>query len=385
MSYNIHPELGLINRGNLNRIKKVMRRAEAGDRITVGFLGGSITQGSLAEFHSNCYAHLVFKWWTEKFPKSAFTYVNAGIGGTDSEFGVARVDRDLMQFLPDMVFTEFSVNDSNNDLYKETYEGLIRHVLDNRIKPAVALIHNICYDTGVTAQEIHSEIGRHYELPCIAMQPTIYAKVIDGTIPNREITPDDLHPNTLGHSLVASVIIHFLEMVYSQMYEEEAASVCDEKLPAPITDNRYEHSYRIQNGVNFDNALSSVNGTVNCDGFTIDEQIQYHVYETDRNGWKGSRQSDSIRFEVDADTLAVQYIKTVNLPAPIAKAIVDGDEENAVILDANFDETWGNCLYLQNLPVREAKKRHTVEIKVVETHDNDAYPFYLVSLIAGLK
>ena len=38
------------------------------------------------------------------------------------------------------------------------------------------------------------------------MQSTIYPRVVSGEIPNREITPDDLHPNDKGHELVAAVI-----------------------------------------------------------------------------------------------------------------------------------------------------------------------------------
>ena len=33
---------------NLKRLKDCMKRAEAGEELTIGFLGGSITQGSLA-------------------------------------------------------------------------------------------------------------------------------------------------------------------------------------------------------------------------------------------------------------------------------------------------------------------------------------------------
>lgn len=34
--------------GDYDRLKQLMKRAECGDTITIGFLGGSITQGSLA-------------------------------------------------------------------------------------------------------------------------------------------------------------------------------------------------------------------------------------------------------------------------------------------------------------------------------------------------
>ena len=69
----------ICNRGNLYRIKQVMKRAVAGEEITVGFIGGSITQGSLATNSTNCYAYKTFEWWKENFKDANFTYINAGI------------------------------------------------------------------------------------------------------------------------------------------------------------------------------------------------------------------------------------------------------------------------------------------------------------------
>lgn len=380
MAYEVHPEKGLVNRGNWYRIKECMRRARGGDRITIGFLGGSITQGAVAEFHSNCYAHLVFEWWEKKFPKSAFTYANAGIGGTTSQFGVARVDRDLMAYNPDMVFIEFSVNDENTAFFKETYEGLVRRVYQNPLAPAVALIHNIMYDKGTTAQEIHQSIGEHYELPCVCMQSTIYEEVKAGRIPNRDITPDDLHPNTEGHALVASVIINFLEKVYAELDVEEEP-VYD--VPTPVTDNAYEKSIRYQNGIYHPNCFKGNACTISCDGFVADDRLQKHLYDFCRNGWTADALGNKITFEVEGSELAVQYCKTIHQPAPIATAVVDGDTEHAIVLDANFDETWGDCLYMQSLLVHGTPGMHTVEITLTKTHENDAVPFYLVSLVAS--
>ncbi len=54
MGYEVHVEKGIVNRGNLYRLKALMKRAEAGDRMTLAFLGGSITQGSLSSQYTNC-------------------------------------------------------------------------------------------------------------------------------------------------------------------------------------------------------------------------------------------------------------------------------------------------------------------------------------------
>ena len=223
----INFEKGMVNRGNWQPMQRVMERAAKGERVTIGFLGGSITQGSLASKQENCYASRVFEWWKGHFPNAEF--INAGIGGTSSQFGVARVEEDLLRYQPDVIFVEFSVNDDNTPFFQETYEGLVRRILQNGA--AVMLIHNVRYDNMVSAQDIHLEIGRHYNLPCVSMKSTIYPLVASGQISNRQITPDDLHPNDLGHQMVASVITHVLEQIRTaeQMDEKPAA------LPAPLT------------------------------------------------------------------------------------------------------------------------------------------------------
>ena len=90
---------------NLSRLKNLMKRAEAKEELTIGFLGGSITQGSLATVHKNTYAYRVFEWWEKTFPDTTFHYVNGGIGGTTSHFGVARAVTDVLMFF--IIYSSF--------------------------------------------------------------------------------------------------------------------------------------------------------------------------------------------------------------------------------------------------------------------------------------
>jgi lysophospholipase L1-like esterase len=263
MGYEINTDNGWVNRGNLYRMKQLMRRAKQGDRMTLAFLGGSITQGSLSSQYTNCYAYLVYDWFVKRFPKTAFTYVNAGVGGTTSQFGVARADEDVLRYKPDFVIIEFSVNDEDTEFYQETYEGLVRKIYGNISKPAVLLVHNICYDTGVSAERVHREIGSHYNLPSVSMKTTIYPEVVSGAIENRQITPDDLHPNSDGHALLAEVVTAFLDKVYVQMEEEEKPFA----MPAPLTTNAYAQVKRYQNH----------NSAPECSGFTADKTFQKYV------------------------------------------------------------------------------------------------------------
>jgi lysophospholipase L1-like esterase len=129
MAYEVHPEKGLINRGNWYKLKECMKKAKKGEALTVGFLGGSITQGSLSSVPETCYAYLVYEWWKKKFPETEIHFINAGIGGTTSQFGVSRVEDHLLKASPDFILIEFAVNDENTEFFKETYEGLVRRTL----------------------------------------------------------------------------------------------------------------------------------------------------------------------------------------------------------------------------------------------------------------
>ena len=369
--YGIDCRKGVMNKGNLYRIERVMKKAMRGEAITVGFLGGSITQGCLSSTPETCYAYLVYKWWCETFPDSKITYVNAGIGGTTSQFGVARADSDLLSKDIDFTVVEFSVNDDDNEHFLETYEGLIRKIYRYKTNPAILIVNSVRYDDGVNAQAQHIKIGKAYELPCVSMRPTLYEKILDGTYTSRDITEDDLHPNDEGHGLMSEVIISFLEMVYGELEagNEAADNHLEVQKMAPVTENAYEDAVRIQN-YNSEAVLTE------NDGFAIDSQPQNDIREIFRRGWTADKKGAHIGFDIEGSCIGVQYRKSVVQPTCIARAVVDGDTDNAKILDGNFEENWGDSLHYG---------KHYVEIELIETHADDKVPFYLVSVIGSGK
>ncbi|WP_033163900.1 SGNH/GDSL hydrolase family protein [Clostridium sp. KNHs205] len=372
MELKVIADRGIVDFGNLYRIGKVMRKAQAGENITIGMIGGSITQGSLSSTPKTCYAYLVYEWWVNKFRNSNIQYVNGGIGGTTSQFGVARVEEDLLCHKPDFVITEFSVNDTNNLFFQETYEGLVRRILTYENEPGLLILNNVCYNDGTNAQEVHNEVGAYYKLPMVSIKNSVYKEVEEGRLSAADITPDDLHPNDKGHRLVADVVINMLEEIYKKVMEEgtEKEFFLPEK---PLTANRYMDSLRINNK----------NAEPVSNGFVKDTTVQENITEFFRNGFTAEKVNDTIHFEVEGRNIAAQYRKTIKRTAPVAVAIVDGNKENPVILDANFEEDWGDCLYLQNLLTGGEKKKHTVDITVTEADETSGLDFYLVSVIVS--
>lgn len=355
--------MGIIN---LARLKRCMRRASRGEELTLGFFGGSITQDCAATVHENCYACRVFRWWEETFPLAKLHYVNAGIGGTSSHFGVARVVDDLLMYQPNFVVVDFSVNDIENELKQETYEGVLRQILSWPSAPAVLLLNNIYYDTGRTDQDFHNALGDWYGLPHVSVRDTIYQRMLAGEYTRDQLTADGLHPNDFGHGLIAAEITGFLEWVKGQMDEAEE----EHPLPAPMTANSYEHARR----------LTIREASPVLSGFRADPREKSGHLDCFKNGWVGQKPGDSIRFTVECSCLAVQYRKTVHRPALSAQLVLDGDTGHPVFLDGNFGEDWGDCLWLVPILCGGQRGTHTVELTVTEAEEG-LTPFYLLSLI----
>lgn len=352
---------------DLTRLKKCMEKAEKGGDLTIGFFGGSITQDCAATVHENSYAYRVFQWWERTFPEAKFHYVNGGIGGTTSHFGISRVITDMLMYQPDLVVVDFSVNDGADTFFQETYEGLLRKILTWKSEPAVLLLNNVFYDTGENAQKFHNAVGDWYHVPHVSIKDTLYQKMKSGMYTREELTQDGLHPNDKGHELLAKELIGFLEQVRAEMDEQETEA----RFPEPMTKNAYEQAKRL--------TIREISPELL--GFRADTEEKKGHLDIFRNGWIGKRAGEKIIFEVTASCIAVQYRKTIARPALRAKLVLDGGEENVHILDGNFQEDWGDCLYLEPVLHHGERVNHRLEIEVLNDGAENAAPFYLLSLI----
>src|SRR5258707_8493849 len=78
------------------------RRAKAGERLNVVFFGASLTWGANASdpllySYRACMARKL----EELYPQAHFKFCDAAIGGTGSQLGVFRFDRDVFARQPD--------------------------------------------------------------------------------------------------------------------------------------------------------------------------------------------------------------------------------------------------------------------------------------------
>ncbi|MGN1148718.1 MAG: SGNH/GDSL hydrolase family protein [Lachnospiraceae bacterium] len=340
--------------GDVSRIAAVMRKAMAGEKITVGVIGGSITQGSSATGQDKCYASLLKKWWEDTFPEAEIEFINAGVGGTSSYLGVHRVDEDLLSFEPDFVVVEFSVNDGNTMFYKKSYDNLVRRILLQDNMPAVMLLFMTMED-GTSAQENDSLIGFQYGLPMLSYKNAVLQEIQDGNFTWKDISPDNVHPNNMGHAIVGELFSVYLTDVYNRLDTIEAEVTPFDK-PA-VTKEVY------------------MDATIlNSEDIEPDKWGSYEVKDVNARfpgNWSTQTGEESIVFTVEAANIGIMYQKTIDGQSGQFEVYIDG--AYAMTLDADFSGGWGNYSETAEVFVSGEKAEHTIEIKKKEGSTGDAF------------
>lgn len=354
---------------NLARLSDVFRRAKNGEALTIGCIGGSITQGSLAE-NNYGYEKMMREWWASTFPDAEFTFVNAGIGGTDSHFGIYRLERDLLQYNPDFVIVEFSVNDTQKKLNSLTYECLVRKILEQDNAPAVMLLF-MTQEDGTSLVDVHKPIGEYYNLPMVSYKNAILPVIERGDITWDDISPDNIHPNDEGHKVVTQLI--------SSYFEEDVLPNID----------AVDYTYEIPDAQTdqYANAIM-----VECaDSDAVSEQLKNFTFgafdETAKaahfnSGWKWDASGDdkdctAMEFDVTAKNISMYYYMMKANGGKVNVTISyqdEGDEEPTIrtkTVNADFSKGWG--AYTEIVQLFTSDKEHDLHVKI-EPEYNETKP-----------
>ncbi len=203
-------ERSLMDLGNLERMSKFIGKLENKQEVTIAFIGGSITEG-LTAGPEKCWAKLTYDRLCEKkYPDTKINYVNAGLSGTPSVLGNIRLQRDVLDHKPDMVFVEFAVNDGNDQIYKDSYDAMVRKILSQENQPAVALYFTVI-KSGHTCEEYMSQVGKAYGLPMVSLNNVLSHEFETGRMKWEDYSDDESHPNEWGHKMTADLIMNMFD------------------------------------------------------------------------------------------------------------------------------------------------------------------------------
>ena len=216
---------GKVSLGNPARIHKLIEKLRQGRKVVYGAIGGSITEGAGATCQELRYVEQFAAWLREHYRNPGVEVVNAGIGASNSLFGAFRVEKDLLSHAPDLITVEYAVNDTTNPDTAAAYEALLRKCLKLSPDTAVILISTMNYQ-GENKQHLHIPSGTHYQLPMISYRDAVYPEVSAGRIVWSDISPDTVHPNNLGHTLIKDLLV---------MLMQELETV-PEAVPSPLPD-----------------------------------------------------------------------------------------------------------------------------------------------------
>jgi lysophospholipase L1-like esterase len=350
--------------GDQARLQRLIQKGLNGTPVTIATIGGSITAGTGASNAGHNYANLLEDWWNETFPASTSTLVNAGIGGTGSDYGSLRAQRDVLSYNPDLVIVEFAVNDLGSP-YGDTYEGLVRQLLDAPSQPAVILLFMMTYqlpvvESNLTAQPWQAVIGANYNVPMVSYFNAISPELTAGNISLAQISADGVHPSDLGHAYAAQ----FIEQNIQIAIENFAPGAPLEPVPAtpsPVYSSDFEFT-----------SLEEGNGTwgaplnpTNNQGWVAVSTSPGGALNFPDAGLQSSSPGSMLNFTVTGRDILIGYWQS-NGPMGEASVTVDGGVP--VILDA-FYITEAGAHLMSRVANGLADGPHQVQIQLLSTQD----------------
>jgi lysophospholipase L1-like esterase len=214
-------------------LRKFHERAEAREPLSIVFLGGSLTWGANAsDPQVTSYRGRMSNWLREKYPNTPLAIHDAAIGGTGSQLGMFRLERDVLAHRPDLVFLDFTVNDDaeGTDTDKlASYEAILRTLLERQVMvvPVLTMFrgHAKPRTTLPARHQAHLALAEAYALPAANIIPYVRAKVEAGADPKVLWPFDSAHPDDAGYAL-------FFEAVRERYESAIAAEGLVAKVPA---------------------------------------------------------------------------------------------------------------------------------------------------------
>ncbi len=218
-------------------LAQTARRIAEG-RLTIGFLGGSITEES-----DHNWPGPVARWFAQTFPSTSVIVENAGMGATGSDSGCLRARLEIIDRGCHLTFVEYAVNDigAQSERRSRSREGLIRQLLADGQE--VVLVHT--YSQAMYADMIEGKVpatiaefevlAEHYGLGSVWAGLHALNEVRSGSMSWNEWLPDGLHPAHRGSWSYAGAVIQFLNDELRPSSPPSAAlSEAAAKLPPPL-------------------------------------------------------------------------------------------------------------------------------------------------------
>jgi hypothetical protein len=227
-------------RSGLSNAQAALRRG----RITIGFIGGSITDPR----PRYSWPEAVVAWLADQFPTLRIRVENAAIGGTNSELACFRARRDLVDRGCDLVFVEYAVNDLPEPSARRarSREGLLRQLLAPRTTDVVlvhvfaqAMLEAMGQGSHHSSVAEFETLAEHYQLNSVFSGLHAYRQLCRGLLRAEEWLPDGLHPQARGSLSYAEPVISLLDDLLRR--PADVVEFSAKAFPAPLDPDCWQY------------------------------------------------------------------------------------------------------------------------------------------------
>lgn len=363
----------LMSMGDTAGTRRAIDRARNGEQVTVAYIGGSITQGAGATpINTECYAYQSYRSFAKRFGRGDnVRLIKAGVGGTPSELGMIRFERDVLRDgreTPDIVIVEFAVNDEGDETEGNCYESLVRKILMLPNRPAVILLFSVFADDW-NLQDRLKVVGERYRLPMVsvlnAVTPQFRLKPGKGRVLSKnQFFYDMFHPTNAGHTIMADCLTFFFERA-----AEDAGSgreLLQEGLPEPVIGADFERVRLL------DRKEMPAGAEVSCGNFRMtdsnlqavemDEELSLTPEFPHNWMYDGAREKGDEPFVLKLFCKALVLVFKDSGEVQAGKADVFVDGEKKLTADPHING-WIHCNPVILIQEEEVK-RHEIQIRM---------------------
>lgn len=370
----------LLSRGNNKRLKAAIKKAKRGEEVTLAYIGGSITHGAGADpLPTGCYAYRSFADFKTRFGRNGggpIRLIKAGVGGTSSELGMIRYERDVLRdgtAQPDIVIVEFAVNDADDETNGVCYESLVLKALSATNKPAVILLFSV-FESDWNLQDRLAPVGRHYDLPMVSIKDAVteqFRRSVHegGMISKEQFFADIYHPTNAGHRIMADCLGWLFEVTDRSEEDQEDITF----VMPPVIGNDFAGVRLLDRASNKDIASIAEGGFCRTDSELQHAEMDDHSHGTPQfpNNWMhtGDSGSDSFTMTIRCRSLLLVYKNSGRDEFGNADILVDG---TLVRTAESHAVKWTRC-HAVLLHRSGRTEEHTVEIRMKAGHEGKRF------------
>ena len=221
---------------NYYRVQKLLEKAESGNDITIGVIGGSMTAGANAEpMETNCYGPIK-TWFESTLESMSISSISVSVLRIPY-FRVYPCRRETITIQPRFNYNRICLQRPT----RRYLSGFLRkhNASTGKSRVGSRYIANAIRKSRISKIERQYPIAQHCQIPIVSYNDAIKDEIIKGEKTwldyyqtSTLIGGDGIHPNTTAHQKIA-------DLIATELLEGKKASNIDRmaSLPAPLYSN----------------------------------------------------------------------------------------------------------------------------------------------------